>query len=294
MNYKKHSGFAVLTKQITSTVSVALVLLILGIVACLGIVARQLSRQVKENVGFVVSLNTGVAPAHIDSLNVVLAGAPYAASVTYTSAQQQLDDWAEQESDTMMVALMTADPADNPFFPEFDVKVREKYASSDSINSIISAIRTDPAVAEIAVNAELVDRIDHNFRNISYILIAIAAALLLISTALINNTIRLTVYAQRFTIHTMQLVGATRGFIRRPIVVNNTLHGIVASGVAIGLLSLMRYYAGQYYPEINTALPWQYMWTVFAGVIVCGIIICAAAALFATNKYLSQEYDEMF
>jgi len=294
MRYSKIPGLSVLTKQITSTVSVALVLLILGIVASMGIVTRGLSREIKENVGFVLSLNTDVPAGRIDSLNRALGTAPYTSRVTYTSARQQLDEWAAQETDTMMVALMTADPADNPFFPEFEVMVREQYASSDSINRILATFKTDSAIAEIQVNNEMVDRIDRNFRNISYILIAVAAALLLISCALINNTIRLTVYAQRFTIHTMQLVGATRGFIRRPIVMTNIMHGVVAAAVAVGLLTPLRYYAASYFAEINSLLPWQMMLWVFAGMLLCGILICAMAAIFATNKHLSQEYDEMF
>lgn len=294
MRQSVHSGLSVLTKQITSTVSVALVLLILGIVACMGIVTSRLSREIKENVGFVLSLNTGVGQQHLDSLNNALKRAPYAARVTYMSAEDQLAEWAAQEPDTMMVALMTADPEDNPFFPEFEVMVRAQYASPDSINVIIGGLQADPAVAEISVNAEMVEKIDRNFRNISYVLVAVAAALLLISTALINNTIRLTVYAQRFTIHTMQLVGATRGFIRRPIVVNNIIHGVIAAAVAVGLLSLMRYYASGYFAEISGLLPWAMMWQVYGGMLVCGILICALAAIFATNKYLSQSYDRMF
>lgn len=293
MRVPVHTGLSILTKQITSTVSVALVLLILGIVASLGIVARNLTREVKENVGFVLSLNANVPEQHIDSLHNIIASSPYALAVTYTSAQQQLDAWAAEEQDSTMVALMTADPADNPFFPEFEVRVREQYASVDSINVIITDLSADPAVAETSLNADMAESIDKVMRQISYSLIAIAIVLLIIAIALINNTIRLTVYSQRFTIHTMQLVGATRGFIRRPIVWDNIMHGIVAALVSIGLLALLRNY-GPRLVEFSEYLPWQSMWMVFGGMLLCGIIICAAAAIFATNKYLSQEYDEMF
>ncbi len=283
-----------MTKQITSTVSVTLVLFILGLIACLGIASRSVTRQIKENVGFVVSLNSDADSARIDNLRKQLAAQPYIASLTYISAEEQLAEWVSQETDTLMVQLMTADGEENPFFPEFDVRVREAYAVPDSLAAITSAIVSHEEVDEVIVNTEMVQNIDHNVRTVSYVLCAVAIALLIISLALINNTVRLTVYARRFSIHTMQLVGATPGFIRAPILRNNILHGIVASLVAGAMLIGVRVAAERWIDGVNQALTWPDMWLVVGLLPLCGILICGVAAIFATNKYINADYDEMF
>ena len=283
-----------MTKQITSTVSVTLVLFILGLIACLGIASRSVTRQIKENVGFVVSLNSSTDSLRIADLHARLAAQPYVASLTYISADEQLAEWISQETDTLMVQLMTADGEENPFFPEFDIRVREAYAVPDSLAAITASIAGDEDVDEVIVNTEMIQNIDRNVRTVSYVLWGVAVALLIISLALINNTVRLTVYARRFSIHTMQLVGATPGFIRGPILRNNILHGIVAAVVAGALLIGVRVAAARWIEGVDQALAWPDMWLIVGLLPVCGILICAVAAIFATNKYINADYDEMF
>ena len=140
----------------------------------------------------------------------------------------------------------------------------------------------------------MVDSINHNIKSIALILTIVAAALLFISFALLNNTVRLTVYSRRFLIHTMKLVGATGGFIRRPIINSNMLSGLVAAIIADLLLAGALFYLHSADKVIAAALPWEEAAWVFAGIIVIGIAICSIASLFATNKYLRSDYDDMF
>lgn len=126
------------------------------------------------------------------------------------------------------------------------------------------------------------------------ILLIIAAALLLISFVLINNTVRLTVYARRFLIHTMKLVGAKGSFIRRPFLISNILQGIVAALLACGLLALLAGWAKSLDPAMDSLLPWSALAAVFGGILVVGCAICALAAVIATNRYLRASYDDMF
>ena len=116
----------------------------------------------------------------------------------------------------------------------------------------------------------------------------------MISFVLINNTVRLTIYSSRFLLHTMQLVGATNGFIRRPIVLGNVLNGVLAAVVAIGLLVLLRVYAVSIEPDLALALPWNDLAIVFLGLVAGGMLICGMASWISTNKYLYQSYDDMF
>ncbi|WP_370455709.1 cell division protein FtsX, partial [uncultured Muribaculum sp.] len=144
------------------------------------------------------------------------------------------------------------------------------------------------------VHTELVDSINRNINSVSLILIIITCALLFISFALINNTVRLTVYSRRFIIHTMKLVGATGSFIRRPFINANVVSGIVSALIASAILAGTLYYLQGIDSGIASAITWPQAACVFAGILIIGIIICAVAALFATNKYLRLDYDDMF
>ena len=152
-----------------------------------------------------------------------------------------------------------------------------------------------PEVDEATANTEMIDNLDRNARLLNLILIIIAAALLLISFVLINNTVRLTVYSRRFLIHTMKLVGATGAFIRRPFLQINLLQGVIAGVLASGILVGFTAWAASLKEVLLTAfLPWDAVGLLCLGMIVAGMIICTLAALLATNRYLRKDYDAMF
>ena len=184
----------------------------------------------------------------------------------------------------------------NPFPTIIEVKVKEKYASVDSMAKIADYLRRDRAIDSINMNSDVIDSINANTKTLYLILSIIGVALLLISFVLINNTVHLTVYSRRFLIHTMKLVGATHAFIRRPFVKDSIVNGAVAGVIASGILSLLLLYGPDsdiFYTEKALISPLA-AGLVFAALIVTGMIICAVASLFATNKYLNIEYDEMF
>lgn len=276
-------------RHLTSTVSVGMVLLILGIVGCAAITAGNIARQIRENLGFNMIMKSDTNLTQINNMKSELMSAEYVASFDYLSPGEIL----EQENEFLgsdIEALLGA----NPYQPEFNVKVRESYSSVDSINSIVERLRGVESVEEITVHTDIVESINSNIGSLSLILIALAVALLLISFVLINNTVRLTIYSGRFLLHTMRLVGATNGFIRRPIIVGNILNGLLAAVIAIILLCLIRVYIVRVDPNLASALPWSDMTLVFLGVIAGGMLICGVASWIATNKYLRQTYDELF
>lgn len=285
---KRRKGISTFSAQITSTISVALVLLLLGIVASLGIAARTVSDSIKENMGFDITLKEDAGDNTVNSYKRMLASAPYVSEFRYFSPDDARRMWQEETGEDLTELLGV-----NPFAPEFEVKVKAAYASSDSIRAIAESIGASADVDEVTVHAELVDAVNHNLRSLSMILVVVAVALMLISFVLINNTVRLTVYSRRFIIHTMKLVGATGGFIRRPFIVSNVLHGIVAAIIAMVLLAGMLYYAFRF-DAVALTIGWDKMVWVFAGMLAAGMIICMAASLFATNRYLRTDYDDMF
>lgn len=276
-------------KHLTSTVSVGMVLLILGIVGCAAFAAGNITRHIRENLGFNMVMKMDADLTRINDMKKRLTASDFVASYDYMAPEEIL----EQEN-----AYLGSDVEEllgtNPYQPEFNVRVKAQYASVDSLDKIISPLRNIDSVEEITVHTEMVESVNSNIGTLSLVLIALAGALLVISFVLINNTVRLTIYSARFLLHTMQLVGATNAFIRRPIIIGNILNGILAAVVAILLLCLLRVYAVSIDPDLALALPWSDLIYVFLGVVAGGIIICGTASWIATNKYLRQSYDDMF
>ena len=289
MEKRPNKGISTFSAQITATISVALVLLLIGIIAMLGIAAHSITRNIKENIGFDIVLTDTATDAEVNQLKSKWTASPYTASVRYYSKEDALMNWEEETGENLMDVLGI-----NPFSGELEVKVKADYASSDSINKIITPLKSLPYVHEVKVHTELVDSINRNINSVSLILIIITCALLFISFALINNTVRLTVYSRRFIIHTMKLVGATGSFIRRPFINANVVSGIISALIASAILAGTLYYLQGIDSGIASAITWPQAACVFAGILIIGIIICAVAALFATNKYLRLDYDDMF
>ncbi len=289
MNKKHHSGIPTFSTQITATISVALVLLLLGIIAMLGIAAHSVTTSIKENMGFDVVLKEETPEATVNRLKQQWTSAPFVASVKYFSQEDALNKWQEETGENLVEMLGV-----NPFCAEFEIKVKADYADVDSIEKIVAPLRKIDAISEINVHTEMVETINSNIRSVVLILSIVAAALILISFVLINNTVRLTVYARRFIIHTMKLVGATPGFIRRPFIVNNIINGIIASVIAIIILASTLYYCSSLDVSISKAVTWEQASIVFGGMMVLGIVLCSIAAFFATNKYIRLDYDSLF
>jgi len=285
---KRRKAISTFSAQITSTISVALVLLLLGIVASLGLAVRSMTNSIKENMGFDITLKEDAGENAVNDYKRMFASAPYVSEFSYFSTDDAQRMWKEETGEDLIELLGV-----NPFSPEFEVKVKAAYASTDSIQAIASTLEKAPEVESVVVHAELVDTVNRNLRSLSAVLVVVAVALLLISFVLINNTVRLTVYSRRFIIYTMKLVGATSGFIRRPFIVSNVMHGIVAAIVAIILLTLMLYYSFRF-DAVALTVGWDQMAWVFSGMLVAGVLICMTAALFATNRYLRIDYDDMF
>lgn len=232
MEKKGKKGISTFSAQITSTVSVALVLLLLGIISMLGIAARSITTEIRENMGFSVIFSDTATVNNVNSLKKHFSTSPGVSGIIYFSPEDALQKWQEETGEDLVKVLGI-----NPLPGELEVKVKARYASTDSINSMIAPLKKLPYVSEISVHSDMVDSINHNIKSIALILTIVAAALLFISFALINNTVRLTVYSRRFLIHTMKLVGATGGFIRRPIINSNMLSGLVAAIIADLLLA---------------------------------------------------------
>lgn len=287
---KKISYFSA---NVTAVISVALVLLLLGIVAVIGVGANGLSEKIKENIGFDISMKEDATEHQIAALRRDIAAAPFTARMKYVSKEDALEVWREETGEDLMAVL-----GFNPLTAEIEVHVRSNYSDVASIDRIAAGLKQKyTAIESVTTHRENIEAINRTLTQTALVLGVAAAAMLIISLALINNTVRMTIYSKRFLIHTMKLVGATPGFIRRPIVVSCMINGIIAAFVAVGLLSALLYYlgldslAGE---AVREAVPIEAVGATAAAMVVLGALLCCATAFFAANKYIRLDYDRLF
>ena len=289
MAKKRSVHISVFGSRITSVVSVALVLILLGMAAVLTIAARKTTDRVRRDMGFTVKMEHGATAAQINSIKKLLADAPYAESYVYAGA----DEILAQESEVIgedILALVD----ENPYSAEFDVRMRPDRANSDSITAIAAVISKREGVDEIVTDIGVIDSLNANIARLTWIMLAVAAALLVISFVLINNTVSLAVYSRRFIIHTMRLVGATGSFIRRPFLATGAFTGFVAAVGATVVLALMQAYAMRIDPALAQTMDWNTSIVIYALLTLTGIAICLIASAFATNRYLRSDIDEYY
>ena len=285
----KKSGSFIDMQFVTSSISTMLVLLLLGMVVFFVLTANNLSVYVRENISFSVVLSDDMKEAKILQYQKKLDAEPYVKQSTYISKEQALEEQKE---------AMGTDPAEfigyNPFNASIEVKLNADYANSDSLAWIKEEIRANKNVLDIKYPQDLLDDVNHTIRRISMVLLGLAALLTLISFALINNTIRLTIYSKRFLIHTMKLVGASWSFIRRPFLVRNLWIGILSALMADAVLTGMAYLLISREPELIEIITPQVMAVVMLSVLVFGTAITTLCAFVSINKYLRMRVSELY
>ncbi|MDR1004260.1 MAG: permease-like cell division protein FtsX [Prevotellaceae bacterium] len=288
---KQHAGSTAWDMSfITSGISTTLVLLLLGLVTFFVLTARNLSVYVKENINVSVIVADDMKEADILKLQQQLAQAPFARHTEYISKEQALRE---------QIAAMGTDPQEflgyNPLRASIEVKLRARYANADSIARIGRLIKQQNGqVQEVRYQEELTDLVNRNISNISLLLLAMALLLALISFALINNTIRLTIYSKRFLIHTMTLVGASWRFIRRPFLWRSFRLGVTAGIIADVLLGVATWSLLRYEPELTRIVTPGVMLTVWFSVLLFGIGITWLCARLSINKFLRMKEGRLY
>ena len=270
---------------ITSSISTTLVLLLLGLVVFFVLAAHNLSIYVREN----ILISDDMKEADILKLQKRLDKEPFVKQTEYISKKQALKEQTE---------AMGTDPEEflgyNPFTASIEIKLHSDYANSDSIAKIEKLIKKNTNIQEVLYQRELIDLVNENIRNISLVLLTLAVVLTLISFALINNTIRLAIYSKRFLIHTMKLVGASWGFIRRPFLRRNIWSGVLAGIMADAILMGAAYWLVSYEPELIRVITPEVMLLVSGSVLVFGIIITFLCAYLSINKYLRMKASTLY
>lgn len=279
------------TSYITSVISITLVLFTLGFLGLIVINATSLSKYIKENIGFEIIMKQDAREADIIYLQKILDAKNYVKSTEYITKEDAIkrlsDVLGEDFTDFM-------GEEDNPLLPSIDVRFNADWANSDSLNLIETFILKHDGVKEVYYQKSLVHLINRNLRRISFLLLGISILLLTITIALINNTIRLSVYSKRFIIRSMQLVGATRGFIRKPFMYRSVIQGLISAILALVFLSGIITALWQNLPELQTITDPKMLFILYIFVIILGILVSGISTFIVVNKYLRLKPDKLY
>src|SRR5688572_7006789 len=275
------------TSYISTVVSISLVLFMIGTLGVLVLHARKISTYVKENIQLTIMLLPDSKTEDIDKLNKMLDKSPYVKSTTYITKEAAAEQLKKDLGEDFVGFL-----GYNPLLGSVDVRLNAEFADMESVNQLKSSILAFSTVKEVYYQQSLIDMINKNMRTLGLIILGFSSLLLFIAAALINNTIRLSLYSKRLLIKSMKLVGATRGFITKPFVLTGIVQGFYGAMIANILLFVLLYFSRKEIPELVEIQDYKMLVTLMGGVIVAGILIAGISTFFAVNKYLRRNTQE--
>lgn len=276
-------------QAVTLCISTAMVLVLLGMVVFSVLSAQNLSAYVKENLTVTMVLSQDMSNPEAKALTNQLRKLPYINRVEYISKEQVLKEQTE---------AMGTDPSEfigmNPFVGSMEVQLKAQYANTDSLKWIAKSLKKNQKVTDITYPQDLMDSVNNNLQRINMVLLVLAVLLTFVSFSLINNTVRLGMYARRFTIHTMKLVGASWGFIRGPFVRNAVGLGLLAAVIADGVLAGGVYALYMYEPDVLVVLTWEVLAITGGSVLLFGILITLFCSWLSVNRFLRMKAGDLY
>lgn len=285
----KYSKRRLAGSSITTVVSLSLVLFMLGLLGIIILNAQQLSDHIKENIGFQIILNENAKEADIAKLQKTLDVSSYVKSTEFVTKEEAAKRLQEDLGEDFISFL-----GFNPLLASINVHLKAEYANADSVSWIEKEIIATHLAKEVIYQKSLITNINESVQKISVVILFFCSLLMLVALALINNTIRLSIYSKRFIIKTMQLVGATQGFIRRPFVLTGIKHGLYGAIIAILLLVGLLNFAQKQLPELQELQDERMLLYLFGLVIVMGIVISWISTSLAVRKYLRLKSDDLY
>jgi len=277
------------SSYLTTIISISLVLFVIGLVGLLILNAHKISRHVKENIGFTVFLNNDVKEVDMIKLQKSLDASSFVRSTEFISKEQAAMELKDELGEDFVNFL-----GYNPLLSSIDVKLKAEYANADSIAKIEKRLVKYSQVKEISYQKSLIETVNQNIKKISIVLLIFCGLLFIISLSLINNTIRLSVYARRFLIKTMELVGATRAFVRAPFVIKSLWHSLISILIAFILLGGVIYMIDKHIPELSILYELDTIAILYACIMVIGFAIVWCSTTLAVNRYLRMKGNDLY
>lgn len=282
------------TSFVSTIIGIALVLALLGMMAWILLSAKNLAKTAKENIFMDVNFSELSKEADIIQFEKTLKIQPYVKLAHYVTKEEALERLREMNLDKDSI-LFEADMY-NPILPHIELYVTEDYANPQDIKKIVDKlmIENQGLLESVTYNPDMFRDVNQNISKLAIVLLSLSVLLAVVAIALINNTIRLAIYSKRFLIRSMQLVGATERFIRRPYLVRSVLQGVIAGFIALGLFILSLFAISNWYPDIDKLTDFNTLLIIFAGITLGGILISWISTYFALRKYLRIKTDLLY
>ncbi|MCC6371015.1 MAG: hypothetical protein IT236_08430 [Bacteroidia bacterium] len=277
------------TSGVTVIISLSLVLFMLGALGLLIINANKLSTHFKENIGFQVYLKDTATSAQIDMLIQELNTSRYTKSVNLINKEQAAEKLRTDLGEDFVSFL-----GSNPLLNTLDMKLNAEYTTNDSLSLIEKNLLLKPFVKEVVYQKVMIDKLNKNTRAVAFFILIFTSALLVVAIVLINNTIRLSIYSQRFLIRTMYLVGATRTFISKPFIFKGFRQGVIAGIIAGLMLAGFLALSTRFIPDLLQLQDENVLVMLFSGIVLLGIIISSFSALLAVLRYLRLKTSDLY
>lgn len=284
----RHSSLRFYNMHVTTAISVMLVLLLIGGLVVMLLSSNALVNRIRENMALTVVMTQDCDTTSQARMEQLLDAAPYCKDYRFVSKTEALEEH---------ISLLGEDPSEflgyNPLSDSYELHPTAQYAQADSVEHIAESLSQLVYVDKVVYQRDVLQLISHNFTKAAWALLAVELMLLLIAITLIINTIRLQIYAKRFLIRTMTLVGATSWVVRRPFIARYMRMGVVASLLALIILGALVYYVTYKMHIVLFALNWVNIAIVAGSVLLCGLLITTLAALFSTGRYIRMDADTM-
>lgn len=279
----------IVNAYLSSVISISLVLLLTGIAALLAVNARSVSRYLKENMHVSVLLKDEATDAQAQAWAASLGALPYVHNARVITREEGAEELKDMLGEDFLDVFETS-----PVPVSVDVTLEADYVHPDSLALVTRGLSQSPLVDEVETQQTVVEALTSNLARISIVLGVFILLLLFISFVLINNTVRVSVFARRFTIHTMKLVGATRGFIRAPFVRAAVLQGLVSSVLAVGMLWALLEAARRSFPELASLVDLKQLLLVCGIVVVAGVLLCVVSTALVVNRLVAASKDDLY
>jgi len=286
---KKLMRKRIVNAYLSSVISISLVLLLTGIAALLAVNARSVSRYLKENMHVSVLLKDEATDAQAQAWAASLGALPYVHNARVITREEGAEELKDMLGEDFLDVFETS-----PVPVSVDVTLEADYVHPDSLALVTRGLSQSPLVDEVETQQTVVEALTSNLARISIVLGVFILLLLFISFVLINNTVRVSVFARRFTIHTMKLVGATRGFIRAPFVRAAMLQGLVSSVLAVGMLWALLEAARRSFPELASLVDLKQLLLVCGIVVVAGVLLCVVSTALVVNRLVAASKDDLY
>ena len=288
-SFEKHQKRRLISSYFSVVISISLVLFLLGLLGMLVLNAKTISDNFKEKVVLTIYLNDSAKEVEINQLQKSLTLAEYVKTAQYVSKEDAADFMTGEYGDDFL-----DDVGYNPLQNSIDVNLKADFVTAQRLDSISEVTLNKKFVDDVRYDKDLVSIMNSNVKRISFWVLIISALFTIISVLLINSSIRLAVYAKRFTIKTMQMVGATKQFIRRPFVFRSIKLGIIGAIIALIGMAIVLYYINETFPELNLLRDQILLISLFVGVFLLGILITWLSTHFATQRFLNLKTDQLY